>query len=98
MGCDKKTIKELLTTEFIGLKINNNLNWRKCIKYIILKLSLACFAMQHHTQKQRAENWLTLHTCFHFTVSHGVAYLGISTDSKNVFTTPPSHQKKLMAV
>jgi hypothetical protein len=56
MGCDKKTIKELLTTEFLGLKINSNLNWRKCIKYIIFKLSLACFAMQHHTQKQRAEN------------------------------------------
>ena len=54
MGCDKKTIKELLTTELLGLKINSN--WRKCTKYVIFKLSLACFAMHHHTQKQRVEN------------------------------------------
>jgi hypothetical protein len=56
MGCDKKTIKELLTTEFFGLKINSNINWRKCITYINFKLSLACSAKQHHTQKQRVEN------------------------------------------
>jgi hypothetical protein len=56
MGCDKKTIKELFTTEFLGLKINSNLNWRKCIKYIIFTFSLQCFALQHHTQKQRVEN------------------------------------------
>jgi hypothetical protein len=44
IGYDKK-IEELLT-KFLGLQIDNNLNWKKNIEYIIPKLSSAFFAMR----------------------------------------------------
>jgi hypothetical protein len=45
-GYDNKTIEEVLKTKFLGLQTDNNLNWKKYIKYIIPKLSSACFAMR----------------------------------------------------
>jgi hypothetical protein len=29
IGYDNKTIEEVLTTKFLGLQIDNNLNWKK---------------------------------------------------------------------
>jgi hypothetical protein len=40
MGYDNKTVEEAGTTKFLGLQ-NDNLNWKKHIEYIILKLSSA---------------------------------------------------------
>jgi hypothetical protein len=32
---DDKTNEEVETTKFLGLQINNNLNWKTCVQYII---------------------------------------------------------------
>jgi hypothetical protein len=45
-GYDNKRIKEVLTTKFLGLQIDNNLNWKKHIEYVNPKLSSACFAVK----------------------------------------------------
>jgi hypothetical protein len=46
VACDDKTIAEVLTTRFLGLETDDNVNWKKYIEYIIPKLSSACFAMR----------------------------------------------------
>jgi hypothetical protein len=46
IGYVDKTIEELETNKFLGLQIDNNLNWKTHTQYIIPKLSSACFAMR----------------------------------------------------
>jgi hypothetical protein len=36
-GYDDKTIEEGITTKFLGLQIDSNLDWKAHIQYIILK-------------------------------------------------------------
>jgi hypothetical protein len=50
-----KTIKEVETTKFLGLQVDNNLNWKIHIQYIIPKLSSACFAMRNITSLKKTE-------------------------------------------
>jgi hypothetical protein len=63
IGYVDKTIEEVETTKFHGLQVDNNLNWKTHIQYIIPKLSSACFAMKtiyHITHENR--NFCTLPT------------------------------------
>jgi hypothetical protein len=46
IGYDNKIIIEILTTKFLGLQIDNNLNLKKHIEYVIPKPSSACFAVR----------------------------------------------------
>jgi hypothetical protein len=46
IGYGDNTIEEVETTKFLGLQIDNNLNWKTHIEYVIPKLSSACFAMR----------------------------------------------------
>jgi hypothetical protein len=46
IGFDNKLIEEAEANKFLGLQIDNNLNWKKHVEYIIPKLSSACFAMR----------------------------------------------------
>jgi hypothetical protein len=59
-----------LTHKFHGLKIDNNLNWKKYIEYIIPKLSTACFAMR--TVKPLFK--LVYIVYFHSIMSYGVIF------------------------
>jgi hypothetical protein len=60
IGFDNKLIEEVEANKFLGLQIDNNLNWKKHIEYIIPKLSSACFAM---------EDSRTTHDNKHFKIS-----------------------------
>jgi hypothetical protein len=46
IGYIDKIIEEVETTKFLGLQVDNNLNWKIHIQYIIPKLSSARFAMR----------------------------------------------------
>jgi hypothetical protein len=43
---DEKYIEESINTEFLGLQINNHLNWKNHIDVTILKLSRVCYAIR----------------------------------------------------
>jgi len=43
IGYDEKYIEES-NTKFLGLQIDNNLNYKNCIALIIRKLSSVCYA------------------------------------------------------
>jgi hypothetical protein len=46
IGYYNKTIEEVGITKFLSLQIDDNLNWKRHIEYIIPKLTSACFAMR----------------------------------------------------
>jgi hypothetical protein len=95
IGYDNKTIKEVVRTKFHGLQIDNNLNWKKHIEYIIPKLSSACFSMRTVTPLLKVDTLkLVCFACFHSVMSYGVICWGNSTDSKRVFII----QKKIISI
>jgi hypothetical protein len=78
IGFEDKTIEEVETTKFLGLPIDNNLNWKTHIQYIIPTLSSACFAMRTTTSLMKTETLKSI-------MSYEIIFWGNSTDSKNVF-------------
>jgi hypothetical protein len=86
IGYVDKTIKEAETTKFLGLQIDNNLNWKTHIQYIIPKLSSACFAMRTITSLMKTGTLkLVCFSYFHSIMSYGIIFWENSTDSKKVF-------------
>jgi len=46
IGYKEKYIEETVNTKFLGLPIDNNLNWKNHIEKIITDLSGACYAIR----------------------------------------------------
>jgi hypothetical protein len=70
----------------ISCDLDNNLNWKTHIQYIIPKLSSAFFAMRTITSLMKTEALkLVYFAYFHSIVSYGIIFWGNSTDSKEVF-------------
>lgn len=77
---------ETSTTKFLGLHINNTLNWKNHIKEITSKLSSACFAIRSLQQFLNSSILKTIYFAyFHSIMSYGIIFWGNSVDSKNVF-------------
>jgi hypothetical protein len=82
-GYVDKTIEEVETIKFLGLQVENNLNWKTHIKYIIPNLSSACFAMRNITSLMKTETLkLVYFAYFHSIMSYEIIFWGNSTDSK----------------
>jgi hypothetical protein len=93
IGYNSKTIEELVRTKFLGLQIDNNLNWKKHIEYIIPKLSSACLAMRTVAPLLKVDTLnLVYFAHLHSVMSYGVIFWGNSTDSKRVYII----QKKII--
>jgi hypothetical protein len=83
IGFDNKLIEEVEANKFLGLQTDNNLNWKKHIKYIIPKLSSACFAMRTVVPLMTTNTLkLVYFAYFHSVLSYGLIFWGNSTDSK----------------
>jgi hypothetical protein len=90
-----KTIEEVETSKFLGLQVDNNLNWKTHIQYTIPKLSSACFAMRNITSLMKTETLkLVYFAYFHSITSYGIIFWENSTDGKKVFHI----QKKIITV
>jgi hypothetical protein len=50
IGYDEKSIEESINTKFLGLQIDNHLNWKNHIDLMIPKLSTACYAISSISQ------------------------------------------------
>jgi hypothetical protein len=59
---NNKATEEVAT--FLSLQIDNNLNWKKHIEYIISKLSSACFAMRTVTPLMRVDTLKLVNVTF----------------------------------
>jgi lipoprotein signal peptidase len=87
IGYNEKYIKESINTKFLGLQIDNHLNWKYHIAQIVQKLSGACYAIR---SMSHVSNTVTLKAIyfayFHSIMNYGIIFGGNSSSSKNVFT------------
>jgi hypothetical protein len=88
IGYDNKTTEEVLTTKFLGLQIDNNLNWKKHIQYFFPKLISACFPMRTVTPLLKVDTLKLIYFAyFHSIMSKTVNFWGNSTDSKEYLSS-----------
>jgi hypothetical protein len=81
--------------QFLGLQIDNNLNWKRHIEYIIPKLSSACFTMRTNVPLMRVDTLkLVYYAYFHSVLSYELIFWGNSTDSNKIFII----QKKIIRI
>jgi hypothetical protein len=73
----EKYIKESENTKFLGVQIDNHLNWKNRIDQIVSKVSRACYAIR---SMSHVSNTVTLKaicfTYFHSTMKYGIIFLG----------------------
>jgi hypothetical protein len=79
--------------KFLGLHIDNHLNWTNHIDKLIPKLSGACYAVRSmcHIINTDAVKSVCF-ACFHSTMKYGIIFWGNSSNSKKIFTL----QKKIV--
>jgi hypothetical protein len=79
-------IKETTRINFLGIQINNHLNWKGHIDQIIPKLSAACFAVRRlfHVLNVNAVR-MVYFVYFHSVIKYGIIFWGNSTDADQVF-------------
>jgi hypothetical protein len=73
IGYNEKYIKESENTKFLGLQIDNHLNWKNHIDQTVPKLSGACYAVR---SMSHVSNNVTLKTMY-FAYFHSIMKYGI---------------------
>jgi hypothetical protein len=77
VGYDNNFIEEVEANKFLGLQIDNNLNWKRRIEYIIPKLSSACFTMRTIVPLMRIATLKPVYYAyFHSVLSYGLIFWG----------------------
>jgi hypothetical protein len=84
---DEKYIEESINTKFLGLQIDNHLNWKKHIHLMIPKLSRACYAIRFMSHISSTDTLKSIYfTNFHSSMKYGKIFGCNSTNSKEIFT------------
>jgi hypothetical protein len=95
IGYNDKCIEESVNTKFLGLQIDNHLNWKNHINQLVPKLSGTCYAvrsMLHITNNDTLKSIYFAY--FHSLMKYEIILGGNSPDSKKVFTL----QKKIVRI
>jgi hypothetical protein len=88
----KKYIEETVNTEFLGLQIDNRLNWKNHVDQLVPKLSGACYAVRSVSHISSIETLRSLHfSHFHSVMKYGIIFWGNSHVYRKTFTL----QKKI---
>jgi hypothetical protein len=95
IGYNDKYIEESVHTKFLGLHIDNHLNWKNHIDQLIPKLSGACYAVRLLLLISNTDTLKSIYYAyFHSLMKYGIIFWGNSTDSKKVFAL----QKKVVRI
>jgi hypothetical protein len=95
IGYNDKYIEESAQTKFLGLQIDNNLNWKTHIHQLIPKLSGACYAVRSLLHISNTDTVRSIYFVYlHSLMKYGIIFWGNSSDSKKVFTL----QKKIVRI
>jgi hypothetical protein len=95
IGCEDKYIEESVHTKFLGLQIDNHLNWKTHIDQLVQKLSRACYLVRSLSQVSNIDNLKLIYFAyFHSLMKCGIIFWGNSSDNKIVFTL----QKKIVKI
>jgi hypothetical protein len=79
-------IKEVTATNFLGMHIDTNMNWKKHIEHILPKLASVCYAMRILYNSLNSEALcMVCFACFHSVINYGLIFGGNSTSVQQVF-------------
>ena len=83
--------KQILHTsniKFLGIYINDNMNWKNHIEYIFPKLSMACHTMRIIKPYMSLDTLRIVHySTFNSVINYGLPFWGNSPQSKRIFVT-----------
>jgi hypothetical protein len=72
IGYNDKYIEERVTTKFLGLQIDNHLNWKSHIDHLIPKLNRAYYAVRFMLNISNIDTLKTIFfTYFHYIMKYG---------------------------
>ena len=92
---EKYTVEEVVNTKFLGLEIDNNLNWKNHIEQMIRKLSGACYAVRllvHISNHNILKS--IYYAYFHSIIKHGIISWCNSPNSGKILTL----QKEILRI
>jgi hypothetical protein len=73
IGYDEKYIEESINTKFLGLQIDNHLNWKNHIDLMIPKLSRACYAVRSMSHISSSNTLKSIYFAyFHSIMKYGI--------------------------
>lgn len=83
---NKKSIVQMTSTKFLGVFIDNALNWEIHIDYLSKKLTPVCYALyrlQHVSNNATAISYYYAH--FYSRLSYGIMFWGMSHNAERIF-------------
>jgi hypothetical protein len=88
-------IKEVTNTNFLGLGLDNNMNWKNHVAKILPKLSRSSYAVRAMYPFSSLNTLKMIYFAyFHLRIHYGIIFGGNSTESKKVFLA----QKKVIRI
>jgi hypothetical protein len=98
IGYKEKYIEDMAKTKFLGLHIDNHLNWKNHIDQMIPKLSGACYTVRSMFHMSNITTLKSIYfTYFHSIMKYGIIFGGNSSNSGKIgkiFTL----QKKIIRI
>jgi len=82
------------SAKFIGIELDINFSWSKCISNIIDRLNTACFQMLVLRNYIDLKMRINIYYAFFSVVNYGIEFWGLSCDSEKVFKL----QKKFLRI
>jgi hypothetical protein len=80
-------MKEAADTKFLGLQIDNHLNWKTHICQLVSKPSGPCYAVRSMLKISNIDTPKSIYSAyFHFLMAYGIIFWGNSSDSKKTFS------------
>ena len=88
-------IEEVITTKFLGIHIDNNMNCKNHIEQIIPKLGSVCYTIRtiYNFLNSKALR-MVYFACFHYVITYGLIFWGNSTNIHRVLRV----QKKVKRI
>jgi len=95
IGLKDKYIEEAVYLKFLGIQIDNHLNWKNHTDQIIPKLSAACYTVRQMYHICNNDTLRSIYFAyFHSIASYGIIFWGSSSHSKRIFTL----QKRIIRI
>jgi IS1 family transposase len=87
VGYKGKYTAEIVSSKFLGLHLDNHLNWKEHIDQMIPKLSAACYAVRSMLYISNSNTLKSIYFAyFHSILQYGIIFWGNSSTSRRIFT------------
>jgi hypothetical protein len=86
IGFNNNFIANSASTKFLGMTMNNKLNWNNHVDSITKKLSKACYMLRNAKTCMSASSLMMIYYAFfHSIMSYGIIFWGNSLHSSSIF-------------